>query len=679
MRSLQVSSLLLAVATVSCSSNPPSGPAPGSKGPLECQVRGYPCSLSEVPIAVLERGDALGDEALARLEGGAPTSDVAGFLAGQSDVAEVTWDETGIWFRPKGGTGIWILGKGAFSPESFSGVPGDSPARIPRTASWVVGGPEEDKKKALILSPFHWQWPDSDESPTVAAILSGSRGYEGGVTYQVNVQQSSKDVEPESFIHWDGYQVVHVASHGKRICDAGLCRAMLIAGLLYNLLPDGPGTKAEKLRGLTLEGVTYAKGEKTGVEYVVLSADFFRANYPAGLKNTLVFLSACESFGPQATDLVDVIKGDTSVVLGWSETVHSDEAAAAAVELYKALAERGYPAQVAYDQLGTLKVGTPVPPSSAPTLLLAGRAEGGDLRIRDVVYLLNPATGQILTASDLVPIQGTENDGIPDAAPFLVQIDGVKQELAADMMVHVSLDGKEIVPVALASGQRNDEDQWTLSGIVPLSYDLKQETPVQFRAWVNLHDGGESKHESGATLIGAEPIMGFEWQLEAASIAGFIENIPKTEWSSTTRLTIEFAPGQAVSEPHPRYLITAGSVKYDSTPSPGAYCTFTPTSITFEVTPEIARDSQLLFDTTVDPVQYHGLMYTYGPELEVPANCDGEMSTVTHRAITTWFFWAPNEAKAVSPDRRSIAGKYREDDSAFNFYIESNYTLTRIR
>src|SRR5215813_9234632 len=259
MRSLQVSSLLLAVATVSCSSNPPSGPAPGSKGPLECQVRGYPCSLSEVPIAVLERGDALGDEALARLESGASTSDVAGFLAGQSDVAEVTWDETGIWLRPKGGTGIWILGKGAFSPESFSGVPGDSPARIPRTASWVVGGPEEDKKKALILSPFHWQWPDSDESPTVAAILSGSRGYEGGVTYQVNVQQSSKDVEPESFIHWDGYQVVHVASHGKRICDAGLCRAMLIAGLLYNLLPDGPGTKAEKLRGLTLEGVTYAK------------------------------------------------------------------------------------------------------------------------------------------------------------------------------------------------------------------------------------------------------------------------------------------------------------------------------------------------------------------------------------------------------------------------------------
>ena len=116
---------LLAILTLAagCST---SGPRedPGSKfdagptGALECRVRGYPCSLSEVPIAVLERGDALGDEALARLEAGAPTSDVAGFLEGQSDVAEVRWDETGIWFRPKGGTGI--CGPSGKGPSALS-------------------------------------------------------------------------------------------------------------------------------------------------------------------------------------------------------------------------------------------------------------------------------------------------------------------------------------------------------------------------------------------------------------------------------------------------------------------------------------------------------------------------------------------------------------------------------
>ena len=97
---------------------------------------------------------------------------------------------------------------------------------------------------------------------------------------ELNAEQSSKDVRPESFIHWDDYQVVHVATHGKRICQKGLCQAMLIAGLLDNLLPAGPGTKAAKLRALTLEGVTYAKGQKAGVEFVTLNADFFRAQLP---------------------------------------------------------------------------------------------------------------------------------------------------------------------------------------------------------------------------------------------------------------------------------------------------------------------------------------------------------------------------------------------------------------
>ena len=684
MQSLQVSSLLLAtgiaVTTASCGSASPSGPAPGRTGPLECQVRGYPCSLSEVPIAVLERGDALGDEALARLEGGAPTSDVAGFLAGQSDVAEVRWDETGIWFRPNGGTGIWILGERAFSPQSLSGVPGvPSSARTPRTAKWVVAGPPADKK-ALVLSPFHWYWPDSDESSAVAAILSGTRGYESGVTYQANTQQSSKDVGPESFMHWDGYQVVHVATHGKRICHEGSCKAILIAGLLDGALPAGPGTKAVKLRSLTLEGVTYAKGQKT--EFVALEADFFRAHYPAGLKNTVVFLNACESFGPQATDLVDAIKGRTSVVLGWTQTVDSHDAAAAAVALYEALGERGYPAQVAYEQLGALKVGTATPPSSAPTLLLTDRVEGGDLRIREVVYLLNPDGGQILTPSDRVKIEGTENDGVPDAAPFLVRIDGVKQELAGDMMVHVSIDGKETVPVDLTSGQRNGEDQWTVSGIFPLGYDLKQDTPVQFRARVNLHDEGESKHETGATLTGGEPIMGYEWQFDAVSTSGWIPsaNVPHTPYSATTHLTLEFAPGQAVSEPHPRYVVTDGGVIFDYNHS-YYNCTITAPVITFEVTPEILTPlTELFFDTTVNPVEYFGIIQTVGPEFQYTYSCsDGYTSTDTHRATNVWLSLEADEARMVSADRRSIVGQHRVTGAGGDFYIESNYTFTRTR
>ena len=222
----------------------------------------------------------------------------------------------------------------------------------------------------------------------------------------------------------------------------------------------------------------------------------------------------------------------------------------------------------------------------------------GDLRIRDVIYLLDPGSGQILTGSDLVAIQGTENDGTPDAAPFLVRVDGVEQQLAAGMMVHVSIDGVETGPMALGSGQRNEKDQWTVSGVLPLSYDLKHETPVHLRAWVNLHDEGQSEHESDATLIGSEPIMGTEWRLDAVQTFGYTSDVPATSHSSTGHLTLTFAPGQSAAEPHPRYVVTGGSVTYGWTHS--YYdCTFTAAPITFEVTPEVSGDSFLTFNTTV--------------------------------------------------------------------------------
>jgi hypothetical protein len=98
----------------------------------------------------------------------------------------------------------------------------------------------------------------------VAATLSGTRGYENRVTFQANQQQSSSDVGLGSFMDWDEYQVVHVTTHGKRVCTTAGCRATLVAGTLESALPAGPGTKAEKLHALAHEGVSYAKGEKTG-------------------------------------------------------------------------------------------------------------------------------------------------------------------------------------------------------------------------------------------------------------------------------------------------------------------------------------------------------------------------------------------------------------------------------
>lgn len=359
--------LLAAGLLAACGSDSPTGlnphpdpdPDPDLNGTLECEIKGYPCSLSQVPIAVLERGDALGDQALDMLAGGASTSQAANFLQGQSDVAEVESDEFAIWFRVKGGTGIWILREGAFSPDrsSEAALAGrTTPPPQPRPNFDVVN-PGSEQKRALVLSPFLWEVPELDDGAPVAAILAATRGYENRVTYLANAAMSDATVNLGSFSGWDAYDVIHLSTHGKRICTPAGCRATLVAGLLENILPPGSGTLAEKLHTLAHQGIGYAKGETSGREYLVINADFFRSTYPTGLDHALVFINSCQSFGSQATDLVDAIQGSTSVVLGWSDVVYVVDATAAATAFYESLSDRGYPAEVAHDELGALRNG----------------------------------------------------------------------------------------------------------------------------------------------------------------------------------------------------------------------------------------------------------------------------------------------------------------------------------
>ena len=65
-------------------------PMPGAA--LECERVGYPCSMADVPIEVIEQSDAIGDEILSMLDTGASIADVNTWLADQDNVVEVQWD-----------------------------------------------------------------------------------------------------------------------------------------------------------------------------------------------------------------------------------------------------------------------------------------------------------------------------------------------------------------------------------------------------------------------------------------------------------------------------------------------------------------------------------------------------------------------------------------------------------
>lgn len=675
--------VLLILAACSGEPTDPRDPDQRANTPLDCVVRSYPCSFADVPVDILERSLSLGEEANAMVGAGTSMAATAAWLEGQQDVVEVHSDAAAIRFRVEGGREIWIAQAAALGvanqSEAAAATAAVAPLPAPRPAYHVVA-PAAEQKKALVLAPFRWQAPQFDESPAVGAILSATRGYQGGVSVVANSGPTTATVGIPAFQSWDQYQVVHLATHGAVICDDSGCFGMLTAGTEAALVPPGPGTTVEKLRTLAQVGLGYLVGQQPGAGEVVITADFFRHTYPGGLDNTVVFLNACESFGAGSTDIVDALRGNTSVVLGWDNPVQGSDAVAAALAIFEHLSDGGYTVHAAYEKLGSLRTGAAVPGYGAPQLRVSDRADGGDLRIRDVVTLLHPSSGATLLPTAKVSITGALNDGTADRAPYLVRVEGVPQDRAAGMMVTVTIDGVVGSPVPLTSGEIDDEDRWTISGDLLLGYDLQADRAVTYKARVGLYDEGESEHTVGATLTGStEPIMGRTWRFEATQTTFWI-GTPHTPYAATTTLTLEFATGQSPSDPLPRYVITGGTVTYDYNHTLEG-CTYAADVLTYDVTDQHTGTSFLLFDTTADPITYRGVLNTKGPTFPVTESCSGGTPSIrNHTAFNTWMIINPNEARPVSGDMNTITGTYRvqNDFSNSSFVIESNFTITRL-
>jgi hypothetical protein len=652
---------------------------------LECVREGYPCSFAEVDIDLLEKSDALGDEVLAMWENGASTAETAAWLEEQPDMAEVDSDELGIRFRLEGARGVWVLREGALS------IPGDAPGQAVSAASLTastgtvansVVAEETKEKKALVLSPYKYVFREYDSASHIDAILKGTKGYEGRVEYLENKEELSSEVNFSSFMGWQQYQVIFVSSHGRRLCPEdgqGECRAVLNAGRTDVLLPPGPESEIEKIHNLGIVGVELRKVEKKDYNSLVLTAEFFRDQYRPGLEDKLIFFDACQIYSDQSTDLANAILGAGSVFFGWTDAVYTGEATETAVALFTDLSEKGYPAKVAYDHLGALKTLRPTPDSeNSPELKMSPHPDDDDLRIRDVVTLLNPASGEKLAASDRIGIQGTQGDGVPDDAPYLVRVEGVKEAVADEMIVTVSVDGAEAEPVAVSDGEAGDDGAWLISGVVPLPYDLQQDTEVTYSAQVSLHDGGESSDEKVATLTGEEPIMGRVWELEATSTSFWTGGIPATPYTATTHMTLTFADGQDPQEPYPEYVVTGGTVNWDY--SHTYYdCTYTASPITFDAV-DYSGQSVLIFDTTTTPVTYSGDIYTLGPRVEVAASCGDLSESQSQKANNYWLKIEPPDSGSVSADNTLITGTYRTstDFTGYAFVVESTYTINRI-
>ena len=669
-------------ATTPASTTPATSEAPGDpSSDLECEQMGYPCSIAQVPAEVLSRSGDLAEEAYARLdEDGRSMEEIADWLSGLDDVAEVEADAGAIWFRVDGGQGLWLLAEGAAGTRSAPAPTGGARSAAASTGAFAVRAPQPEHvvapgktiKSALVLSPVLFEFGGFDDGPIVADLLSSTPDYAGNVTFKGNESSTSTTVTIDDFETWRDYDLVHVSSHGRRICVQRPCRGMVTAGPLEAILPPGPGDPIDKVAGLDIldrPGVSVSL-YPDGTGSIALTADFFRDVYGGGLSDTFIFFNACQSLGGGQTDLAEAIAGTSSVFVGWSDAVIAQDAIDAAVALYSDMAERGVTADDAYHELDPgVSIGQQSEGYGVPTLEIRDRADGDHLRIREVVQLLQPGTNDPLEFAE-VPIDGTIGDGEPDSVPYRVRIDGHDELQAAGGVVHVSVDGVEAPPRAVDEGAADGEGSWTIDGTVELGEDVGAERDAQFRAWVELPDGGESFDEETATLIG-EPIMGSRWELTGTH-TGVFTNLPSTPATQTGTLTLVFEEGQDNDEPYPRYVLEGGSVNVDDNHTYGE-CSFVSDAFTYEVEPDDFFGIE--FNTTVSPVQYRGYIWTQSTWFTRAENCGEGTTPRDHRIISTWMDLR-DESRPIT-DATTIVGSQEWEDGCC--YVRSTeFTIKRI-
>ncbi len=197
-----------------------------------------------------------------------------------------------------------------------------------------------------------------------------------------------------------------------------------------------------------------------------------------------------------------------------------------------------------------------------------------------------------------------------------------------------------------------------------------------------LESGCGGGTDETVPVTGVVPIMGFEWLMDATLVVD-LEGGRKL--TSTALLTLEFEDGQDANEPKPRYVVTGGTVTYGDRSGSALGCTYSGGGLTFDVTPEMSpanppgesAPSVLIFDTTVTPVKYRGVIYTRGPDDTVEQDCTAidpdtySVNTISYGGNKTWMIVDESDQLTVK-NRELIEAKLQRASS-----VVYEFTITR--
>lgn len=624
------------------------GDPPASDAPA-CEQEHYACSWSEVALGTANRSIALGEEAAARLQGGASTTAVAAWLQQNEALAEIQYDEGLMRLRLQGGRPVWIARRTRLDPDAaassapIAAAAATSP--LQRAAGVAPAGgivrPDVEQKRALILVPFRHEANAGDSSrfsggAEVAQSLEATRGYDGRVTLLENAAEASDDVTVDSFSTFGNHDVIFVQTHGGQLCydlqtgQSFPCKSFISAQLFHGSAID--------LVNSTTRGVELMIVDD-GHKQLILTDDYFRSQYPSGLSHSLVFISACNSYDSR---LAQALEGPGTNYIGWSQVVTGLASSAISPQLFAGLAG-GRTLQAVYADM-SLEHETHDEGTGADLLIGAAK-----LRIRELLTVRDESSGQPLATGASIHINGFPEDGSPDSLTLLMDVDGVEDGEADKFILHLEIDGQPFAPMPLSAGTQAGAHAWRLRSDVPLGVDVHSGQVLKIHAWVDLPEGGRSSIEVSPQVTQIAVGLGSVYQGTSTRVWN-LNGGP----TITAKANATFRLQGSLGQPQARYEVVEGTMTVTFSDNPQrSICGYSGSVV---VPMPVNPLNRITVDTAT--LKYSGYGQSAGPMVEVTETCPGQAPHfVSFDSSSIWF--VANEGDAFVTDGSEIEGSYQ--------------------
>lgn len=635
---------------VDASSGPAGQPADTA---LECVRQAYPCDWSQVATAVLETSDHLGGELAARLAAGSDTDAAAAWLQTQAELAELQHDERSIRFRLPGGRGVWVL-----ADEGRPAAPAAAGGRTARSAAGTPGAARKQaqgviragaaQRRALVLAPYLFQGPEFAVDHVVAR-LEAIPGYT--VATRQNAAKGERSVWLDDFARFAEHDVVHVSSHGAQLCrDRATGRKIDPCRIGIDVGPSTqPAVDLAAAGRVGIELFVTRKGER----HLAITPDFFRAVYPQGLDQRLVFIDACLGGDPA---LMASMGGSTGVTLGFSNIVYAEFAQGVGDALYELLG-RGLSVNEAM-----LRLGDSLAQEDGTRLISNGR----DLRIRDLLAVSDLTGGQTLGADSRVDVLTRPGDGQPDRLRLAVHVDGLAPDRLAGVELRVSRDTKLLASVPLAGAAQPDgEDRLRLEIELPLGTDTQPNETLALRFELSLPEGGHTVLDV-APKVNDPSALPPQWQMTSTTVARGVG-------STTTKVAQviwELEPDDDPTRRYRYYRLKSGTLSVTYVGDINSCRTSWETAFAL---PPGEPNNTLKFDTVAG--LFSGFGRTEGQEVQATAMCeDGSTLTLSNTAGGVYLY--ASDVPLSGTGSSGFAGVYH-DGAQLPTVIEYSFTPRR--